>query len=161
MIAINNIFSLLKHFIQGCGLNHFYSTVIDEFLCSYAVDFINKSLFVREEAIQLFCQFLAHANAEFISFIQIFDNLLHTRGRAQLPGLDLLFGEMQRGCQELCSFHVQHQLLYPPPVLAQLADLVYHRTLLDLVHGDGGCAELRATPAHSRQVQHTLREQQH
>lgn len=40
--------------------------------------------------------------------------LLHTRGRAQLPGLDLLFGEMQRGCQELCSFHVQHQLLYPP-----------------------------------------------
>ena len=48
-----------------------------------------------------------------------------------------------------------------PPVLAQLADLVYHRTLLDLVHGDGGCAELRATPAHSRQVQHTLREQQH
>lgn len=48
-----------------------------------------------------------------------------------------------------------------PPVLAQLADLVHHRTLLDLVHGDGRCAELRAPPAHSCQVQHTLREQQH
>ena len=67
----HNYYCTLLHLKNGY---HFYSTVIDEFLCSYAVDFINKSLFVREEAIQLFCQFLAHANAEFISFIQIFDN---------------------------------------------------------------------------------------
>ena len=66
-----NYYCTILHLKKGY---HFYSTVIDEFLCSYAVDFINKSLFVREEAIQLFCQFLAHANAEFISFIQIFDN---------------------------------------------------------------------------------------
>ena len=53
---------------------HFYSTIIDEFLCSHAADFINKSLFVREEASQLFRKFLAHGDAEFVSFIQILDN---------------------------------------------------------------------------------------
>lgn len=48
-----------------------------------------------------------------------------------------------------------------PPVFAQLADLVHHRALLDLVQGDRGRAEPWVSPAHGRQVQHTLREQQH
>lgn len=44
------------------------------------------------------------------------------------------------------------------PVLAQLADLIHHRTLLDLVHRDGGCTELWAPPRTAVRVQHTLRE---
>ena len=53
---------------------HLHSTIIDEFLCGHAVDFIDKPLLVREKAMQLLCKFLAHGDAEFISFIQIFDN---------------------------------------------------------------------------------------
>lgn len=45
---------------------------------------------------------------------QLFCTLFHSRGWAQLPGLDLSFGEMQGSCQQLCRLHVQHQLLYPP-----------------------------------------------
>lgn len=40
--------------------------------------------------------------------------LFDARGRAQLPGLDLLLGEMQRRRQQLRGLHVQHQLLHPP-----------------------------------------------
>lgn len=48
-----------------------------------------------------------------------------------------------------------------PPVLAQLADLVHEHTLLDLVQGDGGRAQLREAAPRRCQVQHTLRERQH
>lgn len=48
-----------------------------------------------------------------------------------------------------------------PPVFAQLADLVHKHTLLDLVQGDGGRAQLREAAPRCCQVQHTLREHQH
>lgn len=56
------------------GTYHFYSTAVDEFLCSYTVDFINEPLLVWKETIQLFCQFLAHADTEFVSLIEAFHN---------------------------------------------------------------------------------------
>lgn len=53
---------------------HFYSTAVDEFFCSYTVDFINEPLLVRKETIQLLSQFLAHTNTEFVSLIEAFHN---------------------------------------------------------------------------------------
>ena len=53
---------------------HFHSTAVDEFLCSHTVDFINEPLLVRKETIQLFRQFLAHANTELVSLVEAFHN---------------------------------------------------------------------------------------
>lgn len=44
----------------------------------------------------------------------LFCTLFHSHGWAQLPRLDLSFGEMQGSRQQLCCLHVQHQLLHPP-----------------------------------------------
>lgn len=61
--------------VQGRGgTYHFHSTAVDEFLCSYTVDFINEPLLVRKETIQLFCQFFAHPDAEFVSLIEALHN---------------------------------------------------------------------------------------
>lgn len=53
---------------------HFHSAAVDELLCSYTVDFINEPLLVRKETIQLFRQFLAHADTELVSLIEAFHN---------------------------------------------------------------------------------------
>lgn len=40
--------------------------------------------------------------------------LFDGRGRIELGRLDLSFGQVQRGGQQLCGFHIQHQLLHLP-----------------------------------------------
>lgn len=54
--------------------HHLYSVIVDELLCSDAVDLVHKALLVSEEVIEFVRQVAAEGDAAFVTFIQILNH---------------------------------------------------------------------------------------
>lgn len=51
--------------------HHLHSLIVDELLCSDAVDLIHKTLLIREEVVELVGQLPTERDAAFVALIQV------------------------------------------------------------------------------------------
>ena len=67
-----NSFSLVfGGFRAASDTHHLHGLIVDELLCSDAVDLIHKSLLIREEVVEFVGQLPADGDAAFVTVIQI------------------------------------------------------------------------------------------
>lgn len=51
--------------------HHLHSVIVDELLCSDAIDLVHKTLLIREEVVEFVSQPPAEGDAAFVTLIQI------------------------------------------------------------------------------------------
>lgn len=60
--------------MRVCGTHDLHGVVVDELLCSDAVDLVHKALLVREEVVEFVGQVSTEGDAAFVALIQTLDH---------------------------------------------------------------------------------------
>lgn len=53
-----------------CETHHLHGVIVDELLCSDAVDLVHKALLIREEVVEFVGESPAEGDAAFVTFVQ-------------------------------------------------------------------------------------------